>query len=744
MSHKSFKRNILKFIIPLFVGATFVFVNQKTPVQTAAWSGAQTSSAGNYYASVGSETGDSLKNKLKSIISSPTPSTNYDWSRYEAADEAEGASDSVLLIYTRKVVKKNYHVSGNKGWNREHTYPDSKIGSPANKDNHHIFADDNKTNNTRGNKLFGVVAETTGNRVKDMDGNNTDNYTAGNYFMPLPAARGEVARATMYLTTLYNYSITGNFQSIDLMMKWHLENPVTNREIYRNNTVHGLQKNRNPYIDHPEYACSVWGNTNSATQSLCAASGTVEATSVTLSPKTQTLSLLGTTSLQINATVLPSNAANKALNWTSSNPNVATISSSGTLLAKTVGTTTITATSLANSALKDTSVITITNDPINVTGISITNQNVSVGVNKKVVLNTEILPSNATNKSVTWQSSHPAVASVTSDGVVKGLKVGSSSITVRTVDGNKTASILVSVVVVPTLTSVVGDFRNSAGNGNGLENDFSIADLNNGNPGTGSLNFLGFSGTAVVKSLYSSQGYLPRSGGLALGSSGNPGNLKLTLNDTYATKKIDVLFKDAGKDATITMKGSPEAGTLANGIIATTTSNGVPYSLTFTQPQTVFDITTSLRLAIIEIVIYLETEEENPLEEAQRWSREFLDSTADGCATSDYYELYSAWQLVEDSFNDLSEEAQAIIIAAIPLYSEEDDLSHAKARYEVIKNNYGFYGFLTGEDQLDKTSAEKTIPNDKIIYIVVFLLVTLGFSAYFMIYLKKKIHINKS
>lgn len=88
MSQKSFSRNILKFIIPLFVAATFTFVNQKTPVATSAWSGTQTSTAGNYYSSItGSESGSSLKSKLTSIISSGT-NESYDWGRYEEADEA--------------------------------------------------------------------------------------------------------------------------------------------------------------------------------------------------------------------------------------------------------------------------------------------------------------------------------------------------------------------------------------------------------------------------------------------------------------------------------------------------------------------------------------------------------------------------------------------------------------------------------------------------------------------------------
>ena len=84
----------------------------------------------------------------------------------------------------------------------------------------------------------------------------------------------------MYVNMRYGYSVTGNFQSIALMLEWHLQNPVSNREIYRNNTVHTMQKNRNPFIDHPEYACRIWGNTNSATQAICGAAQQVDVTSV--------------------------------------------------------------------------------------------------------------------------------------------------------------------------------------------------------------------------------------------------------------------------------------------------------------------------------------------------------------------------------------------------------------------------------------------------------------------------------
>ncbi len=362
------KKIILSTLSVLFLGSLFTFrsilKDDNTPV--SAWSGPQTSNEGNYFASVGQETGETLKNKLKSIISVGT-SESYDWSRYEAADEAEGQSNSVLLIYSRQVVLKTAHVSGSTGWNREHSFAKSLFNeaAPAVNDNHHIFADDNKTNSVRGNNPFNELNKSTSTRVVDGYGNLTDNYTSGSYFMPNDLAKGEVARATMYMNTRYGYSITLNFYSIALMLRWHIEHPVTNREIYRNNVVHNLQGNRNPFIDHQDYACRIWSQTNSETQSLCSGQSTnVPVTSVSVSPSSGTINLASTNkTLQLTANVLPATATNPLVSWSSSNDNVASVSNNGFVTALGVGQTTITATSLENNTIKGTATINVTNTP---------------------------------------------------------------------------------------------------------------------------------------------------------------------------------------------------------------------------------------------------------------------------------------------------------------------------------------------------------------------------------------------
>lgn len=446
---KTINRTLLGLL--LLTGSVFTYQLNHTndTVSASAWSGIQTSTEGNYFSSVGSETGEALKLKLRSIISAGT-SESYDWSRYEAADEAEGDSSKVLLIYSRQNVAKTAHVSGSVGWNREHSFAKSLFNeeAPAVNDNHHIFADDNKTNSQRGNKRFNELSPSSSTRSIDSYGNLTDNYYTSSYFMPNDLAKGEVARATMYMNTRYGYSITLNFYSVELMLQWHLEHPVTNREVYRNNTVHSLQKNRNPYIDHQDWACKVYSGTNAATQALCNSSlEPVEPTSVTVDPTSASINLGST--LTLNASILPS-GANQSLTWTSSNQSVATVNQ-GLVTSVGVGQTTITARSVENTTLFATSTITVTNDPIAVTGITLDKESLSLNPGGTSQVNATINPSNASNKTINWSSNNTSVATVNETGLVSAVGIGNTVITATTVDGGfvDTVDVVVSEVVIP-------------------------------------------------------------------------------------------------------------------------------------------------------------------------------------------------------------------------------------------------------------------------------------------------------
>ena len=161
-----------------------------------------------YYSSAFGKSGSSLLNSLKSIVGGSI-SRSYDWSRFEKVDEDPNNSSNVFCIYSRTSYGKSAHVSGNAAdrWNREHTYPQSKISKEAANDSILIFADDWKTNEARGNYVFGEVTHNSSTAVKDSANRVTANYRQGSTFEPCDAAKGEVARATLYTYVVYGHSV---------------------------------------------------------------------------------------------------------------------------------------------------------------------------------------------------------------------------------------------------------------------------------------------------------------------------------------------------------------------------------------------------------------------------------------------------------------------------------------------------------------------------------------------------------
>ena len=222
-----------------------------------------------YYSSISkSLTGNSLLAALKKLINNSSVKVSYDWDRYEQADEDQSNKSNVILIYARNSVPKTAHVSGTTGWNREHTFPQSKMDVAQSKsDNHIIFASDNKVNGARGNLKMGVV--NSGTTVNDYNGNSTTCKKSGSLFDPHNRARGIVARSTMYAAAMYGFDPEDNFESLETLLNWHTEYEVDSFDTKRNDVVYGNQKNRNPFVDHPEFGCKIWGDTNDATRAIC-------------------------------------------------------------------------------------------------------------------------------------------------------------------------------------------------------------------------------------------------------------------------------------------------------------------------------------------------------------------------------------------------------------------------------------------------------------------------------------------
>ena len=148
----------------------------------------------------------------------------------------------------------------------------------------------------------------------------------------------------------------------------------------------------------------------------------------------------------ITATVNPDNASNKTVNWSSSSTAVATVDANGNITAVAVGTAVIIASTVDGGKTAFCTVTVTASAAVPVQSVSLNKTELSLNVGESVTLTATVLPENADNKAVTWSSSDAAVATVDSNGKVSAVAAGSAVITVKTTDGEKTATCTVTVI----------------------------------------------------------------------------------------------------------------------------------------------------------------------------------------------------------------------------------------------------------------------------------------------------------
>jgi len=193
-----------------------------------------------------------------------------------------------------------------------------------------------------------------------------------------------------------------------------------------------------------------------ATCTITVQTATVPVTGVSLNSNAETLNVGGT--FQLTATVTPVTATNRDVTWSSSNPAVADVNSSGLITANSVGVATITVRT-NDGNYTATCTVTVNTPGIPVTGVSLDYGNQTLYLGSATERTATITPSNATNKNITWSSSNPTVANLRQhlDGdpkiLIDALSPGSATITVTTADGGHTASC---VITVPSTVPVIG------------------------------------------------------------------------------------------------------------------------------------------------------------------------------------------------------------------------------------------------------------------------------------------------
>ncbi|HKL95634.1 MAG TPA: endonuclease, partial [Haploplasma sp.] len=203
--------------------------------------------------------GDEFRANLKKRLDEGTKVKGYGGnlnSYLIDADKHPTKAGNVYTIYDGEAMSNNAAGSGGPNeWNKEHVMPQSwYTGSVGNKgDLHNLRISRASINSTRSSLKFAA-------------GSGQWNKVSGGFY-PGDDHKGDSARIAMYMMVRFPSVITptkafAGKDVINLMLKWHFEDPVDAFEERRNDVLYGAQNNRNPFIDHPEFAELIWGAYN--------------------------------------------------------------------------------------------------------------------------------------------------------------------------------------------------------------------------------------------------------------------------------------------------------------------------------------------------------------------------------------------------------------------------------------------------------------------------------------------------
>ncbi len=253
-----------------------------------------------YYDGIEGLVGEDLKRALHLIIKDHiefpyTHSTRTDtWDILREADEDPNNPDNVIGFYTGLSIPKDCQDTTNPPdfclmeaygeqkiveWNREHIWSKSRgdfsdtTSMGAHTDLHHLVAAERVMNSTKNNRYFEDC-----NDGDDLDivQRGYGNYTCNIWhFEPRDEMKGDVARMLFYMVVRYEdesldlelvndpeqdkNSKLPIYGDIDDLLRWHIEDPVSEREILRNEVIYSYQGNRNPFIDLPQLVELIWG-----------------------------------------------------------------------------------------------------------------------------------------------------------------------------------------------------------------------------------------------------------------------------------------------------------------------------------------------------------------------------------------------------------------------------------------------------------------------------------------------------
>lgn len=238
-----------------------------------------------YYDGTEGLTGDDLKAALHNIIKNDNHvSYNGMWTAYQTTDKRPGTnyvwdiysdvpSGTPPFLFTFSTDQCGSYQGEGDCYNREHLWAQSWTNNDGTHktDLHHVYPTDGFVNGKRDNYAFGEVrnATWTSENGSKLGSCRTSGFN-GTVFEPIDEYKGDIARALMYVSVRY-YQEDSNWDISDMtnksvikdwamtmLLRWHEDDPVSEKEINRNNAVYGKQNNRNPFVDNPEFAEMIW------------------------------------------------------------------------------------------------------------------------------------------------------------------------------------------------------------------------------------------------------------------------------------------------------------------------------------------------------------------------------------------------------------------------------------------------------------------------------------------------------
>ena len=239
-----------------------------------------------YYSSVESKSGDAILEALHSRIDNHTVISYSGLEPYYEQTDFRG--DTVWDMYsTCRFTMADANKSQKAvcdGWNKEHSIPQSwfKEQSPMKSDLFHVYPTDARVNGFRSNNPYGETGSSASGISNDpqhhalgkVGSSNFSGYE-GKIYEPDDEYKGDFARTYFYMVARYRDRALNNSQGAtvftasptnltnyarDLFLKWHRQDPVSEKEIQRNDAVYGIQHNRNPFIDYPYMVEYIWGS----------------------------------------------------------------------------------------------------------------------------------------------------------------------------------------------------------------------------------------------------------------------------------------------------------------------------------------------------------------------------------------------------------------------------------------------------------------------------------------------------